>query len=115
MTSEAQRSFAGLVAPLPLRPLDLGMVGRLKSDALLRIELHVDRVADRRPKGRVAARKEEAVAQLDLEVDELAQEHLLIDRRLPDVAALRPRLGEGDVLGPDRKNHPVAFAQRVAR
>src|SRR5262245_11208814 len=110
MTSEAQRSFAGLTAPLPLRPPGLGMVGRLECDALLRMKLDVDRVADRSAQRGMAAREHDPLAEPDLEVDELAEKHLLIDLRLPDVAAFGPFLGEIDVLGPDRQHYAIALA-----
>src|SRR5580765_446258 len=107
MTSEPQRSFARPAALLTLRFLDLAMVTRFEGHALLGMELHEDRIADGSPERRVAARQEDPLSDLYLEVHEFAQEHLLIDRRLPHVVSGGPRLGELDVLGPHRKDNPV--------
>ena len=61
----------------------------------------------------MASREQDAAAELDLEVDELAEEYFLIDARLPDVVSLRPRLGELHVLGTHRENDAVGAAQIV--
>src|SRR6266545_7323390 len=116
MTSEAQRSLAGLTMFLFSASCDfvLGMVsGGLEGHALFGVEFHVEGVSDGRSQRRMAAREQSAAAELHLEIDELAEKHLLIDPRLPDVAAFGPRLGELDVLGPNREHDPVAAPQIV--
>src|SRR6266702_5650016 len=97
MTSEAQRSLAGLTMFLFLASCDfvLRMVsGGLAGHALFGVEFHVEGVPDGRSQRRMASREQDAAAELHLEVDEFAEKHFLIDARFPDVVSLGPRLGE---------------------
>src|SRR5437867_1838471 len=79
------------------------------------MELDIESVPDGRAQRRMGSREQDAAAELHLEVDEFAQEHLLIDARLPDVVSLRPRLGELHVLGTHREDDAVGAAQIVVR
>src|SRR5258706_170387 len=89
--------------------------GGLEGHAFFGMEFHVNSVADGRAQRRMAAREQDAAAELHLEVEELAQKHLLIDPGLPHVAPFGPRLGELHVLGANRKNDGVVAEQIVVR
>src|SRR2546428_11704709 len=73
--------------------------GGLEGHALFRMEFHVEGVSDGRSHRGMASREQDAAAELDLEVDEFAEEYFLIDARLPDVVSFGTRLGELHVLG----------------
>src|SRR2546430_6975802 len=112
MRSEAQRSFAAFVEALFSLALAMGS-GGLEGHALFGMEFHVESVPDGRAQRRMASREQDAAAELPLEVDELPEEHLLIDARLRDVVSFGPRLGELHVLGAHREDDAVAAAQIV--
>src|SRR5258708_17012099 len=96
ITSEAQRSFVGLTGYFEARVAAWMRTalscffcmssGRLEGDAFLRVELDEDGLAHRRAQRRMLAREQRAAAELHLEIDDLAEEDLLVDRALPDVA-----------------------------
>src|SRR4051812_18776949 len=60
-------------------------LGGFQRDALFGVEVHEDRMADRRAQRRVAAREQRALAQLHLEIHALAEEDLLVHARLAHV------------------------------
>src|SRR6267142_6244756 len=76
--------------------------GGLERHAFLRMELDENRVAHGSAQRRMAAREQNALAELHLEIVVLAEEHLLVDPRLPHVRAFGPSFGEIHVLGPHR-------------
>src|SRR5258708_13251123 len=106
MTSDAQRSFAAFVELLFSLALDMRS-GGLKGHALFWMEFHVEGVSDGRSHRGMASREQDAAAELDLEVDEFAEEYFLVDARLPDVVSSRPRPGELHVLGTHRTHDPL--------
>src|SRR5207302_4699437 len=126
ITSEAQRSFVGLTGYFEARVAALMRTalscffcmssGRLQGDAFLRVELDVDGIPDGRAQRRMLARKQRAAAELHLEIDDLAEEDLLVDRALPDVARLSGlRLLQRHVLGPHRHEHLVLRGEPLGR
>src|SRR6267378_2176776 len=110
ITSDAQRDRVAF-ACLLFCAVFLDMVsGGLEGHALFRMEFHVEGVSDGRSHRGMASREQDAAAELDLEVDEFAEEYFLVDARLPDVVSLRPRLGELHILGTHRKHDAVIAA-----
>src|ERR1700704_426637 len=100
MRSEAQRSWVGLTEFLGGCDFGLGMIsGGLEGHAFLRMEFHIEGVPDGRAHRGMAAREQDAAAELDLEIDEFAEKYFLVDPGLPDVVSRRARFGELHVLG----------------
>src|SRR5258705_10095032 len=85
---------------------------RGEDNALLRVDVDEDGAADRRPQRRMLAREQRTRAERDAEVDRLAEKHLLLHRRAPDVVPGRAALDQADVLGPDGDRHAVPCAER---
>src|SRR4051812_43055448 len=98
MTSEAQRSFVGLTGYFEARVAVLILSlscffcievrlssGRLQGDAFLGVQLDEDGVAHGRAQRRMLARQQGAVSEPHLEVEHLAQEHLLVHAAFPHV------------------------------
>src|SRR2546422_3585708 len=115
ITSEAQRSCSMARGPTPA-PLALGGFGaaishNLEGDALLGVQLHEYRIANRRPQRRVTTRKERTRADLHLEIECFTQKYLLVHAPLPDVGTLGPRLRQLHVLGPHREHHALVQPQ----
>src|SRR6266704_2712351 len=91
MTSDAQRSLAACTVCLLLKDVLSGMVsGGLEGHAFFRMEFHVDGVSYGGSERRMAAREQDAAAELHLEVDVLAEKHFLVvghvDRGDPQLA-----------------------------
>src|SRR5580704_1392096 len=83
-------------------------------DALLRLDAQVHGGADGRAQRRVRAREQQAVADLDLEIEVVAEEHHSVDRAAPRVVAvgaLGRVLEQLHVLGAHRHDHRVVAAQ----
>src|ERR1043166_7370556 len=57
-------------------------------ETLLRLDAHVDRRADRRAQRRMRAREQQALADLDLVIEIIAEEHLGVHRAAAQVVAV---------------------------
>src|SRR5215210_4889389 len=86
----------------PCRPSGgLRCSGALRDrDALVGVEPHVDSIAGRRSERRVGTCEKLEVAELHLEVEVFAEEHLLVDHASEDRLSVRDRflVGEMNVL-----------------
>src|SRR5207245_9739492 len=83
----------------------------LEGDALLGVQLHEYRIADRRAQRRVTTREKRPRADLYLEIKCFTQKYFLVHAPLPDVAALGPRLRQLHVLGPHREHYSLVQPQ----
>src|SRR5436190_18881279 len=88
---------------------------RREDNTLLRVHAYVDDATDGRPQRRVLTRQQRTRSNRDAEIDRLAQEHLLLHGRLPDVFAGRPGFAQLDVLGTNRDRHALVDVQRPRR
>src|SRR5258705_13612651 len=105
MTSEAQRFLILFLAAMSAI--------RAYHDALLRLHPGPDRLADRRAQRRMHARLQHALADLDLELEVVAEEHLRMDGAAQHIDPLGLLLRELQVLEADREHDAVADAQLV--
>src|SRR5436189_134341 len=93
LQAEESATFGGRSAHLPLSSSSRSLwlwtwfSGGLEGHAFFGMELDVESVPDGRAQRRMGSREQDAAAELDLEVDEFAEEYFLVDARLPDVVS----------------------------
>src|SRR5919197_2861628 len=90
-----------------------GCSAGLESDALGRIELNEDGLADGRTEGRVAPREHHPVAELHLEIDAFAEEDLLVHSALPVVGPVGAGFRQFDILRTEGEEDCVPGPQRL--